>query len=179
MDAIRIPSIIADKVSPRAREVLKQVKKFVDEDCIPADEVFEAQLSTDPDLRWKSIPPIVEELKAKARKLGLWNLWMSKHYEGGAGFTNVEYGLMCEILGRSYLAREALNCSAPDTGNMELLAKYGTEVQKEKWLEPLLDGKIRSAYVMTERFVASSDAKNIELDMRREGNEYVLNGVVR
>jgi acyl-CoA dehydrogenase len=87
---------------------------------VPADEVFEAQLSWDPDKRWKSIPPIMEELKARARQLDLWNLWLSKHYEGGAGFTNLEYGLMCEILGRSVVAREALNCSAPDTGNMEV-----------------------------------------------------------
>ena len=87
---------------------------------VPADEVFEAQLSWDPDKRWKTIPPILEDLKAKARKLGLWNLWLSNHYEGGAGFTNLEYGLICEILGRSLLSREALNCSAPDTGNMEV-----------------------------------------------------------
>jgi acyl-CoA dehydrogenase len=87
---------------------------------VPADEVFEAQLSWDPDKRWKSIPPIMEDLKARARKLGLWNLWLSNHYEGGAGFTNLEYGLMCEILGRSVVSREAMNCSAPDTGNMEV-----------------------------------------------------------
>ncbi|KAF2100355.1 acyl-CoA dehydrogenase NM domain-like protein [Rhizodiscina lignyota] len=177
METIRIPSLIADKISPRARETLAVVKKFVEEDCVPADEVFEAQLSWDPDKRFKNIPLILEDLKAKARKLGLWNLWLSKHYEGGAGFTNLEYGLMCEVLGRSLLSREAMNCSAPDTGNMEVLAMYGTEEQKKQWLQPLLDGKIRSAYVMTERFIASSDAKNIELDMRKEGNEYVLNGV--
>ncbi|KIW06218.1 uncharacterized protein PV09_02694 [Verruconis gallopava] len=176
MDAIRIPPLIADKISPRARETLVKVKKFVEEECVPADELFEAQLSWDPDKRWKSIPPIMEQLKDRARKLGLWNLWLSNHYEGGAGFTNLEYALMCEILGRSVVSREALNCSAPDTGNMEVLAKYGTPEQKKQWLQPLLDGKIRSAYVMTERFVASSDAKNIALEMRREGNEYVLNG---
>lgn len=120
MDTIRIPSLIADKVSPRARQTLVMLKKFVEEDCVPADEVFEAQLSWDPEKRWKTIPPILEELKTKARKLGLWNMWMSKHFPQGAGFTNLEYGLMCEILGRSVLAREATNCSAPDTGNMEV-----------------------------------------------------------
>lgn len=118
----------------------------------------------------------MEDLKARARQLGLWNLWLSNHYEGGAGFTNLEYGLMCEILGRSVVSREAMNCSAPDTGNMEVLAKYGSAQQKKEWLEPLLEGKIRSAYVMTERFVASSDAKNIELAMRRDGSGFVLNG---
>jgi acyl-CoA dehydrogenase len=131
--------------------------------------------------RWKKIPVILDDLKAKARKLGLWNLWLSGHYSGagGEGFTNVEYGLMCEVLGKSLVAREALNCSAPDTGNMEVLIKYGNEEQKKQWLEPLLDGKIRSAYVMTEPSVASSDAKNVSLDMRREGESYILNGTVR
>jgi acyl-CoA dehydrogenase len=130
--------------------------------------------------RWKTIPTILDDLKIKARKLGLWNLWLSGHYAGagGEGLTNVEYGLMCEILGRSNIASEALNCSAPDTGNMELLIKYGNESQKKKWLEPLLDGRIRSAYVMTEPAVASSDAKNVSLDMKRDGDSYVLNGVV-
>jgi acyl-CoA dehydrogenase len=147
---------------------------------VPADEVFEALLSENHETRWKSIPPILDDLKVKARKLGLWNLWLSGHYSdsGGEGFTNVEYGLMCEILGRSNVASEALNCSAPDTGNMEVLIKYGTPEQKKRWLEPLLEGRIRSAYVMTEPAVASSDAKNVSLDMKREGNSYVLNGVV-
>lgn len=147
---------------------------------VPADEVFEALLPEEHTKRWKTIPTILDDLKAKARKLGLWNLWLSGHYAGtgGEGFTNVEYGLMCEILGRSNVAREALNCSAPDTGNMELLIKYGNEAQKKEWLEPLLDGKIRSAYVMTEPAVASSDAKNVSLDMKRDKDSYVLNGVV-
>ena len=147
---------------------------------VPADEVFEALLPEEHSKRWKTIPTILDDLKVKARKLGLWNLWLSGHYSGagGEGFTNVEYGLMCETLGRSSVAREALNCSAPDTGNMEVLIKYGNEAQKKEWLEPLLNGTIRSAYVMTEPAVASSDAKNVSLDMKRDGDSYVLNGVV-
>jgi len=128
--------------------------------------------------RW-SLPPILADLKEKAKTLGLWNMFLAKgHYKEGAGFTNLEYGLMCEQLGRSRTASEATNNAAPDTGNMELLAKYGDEAQKERWLKPLLEGKIRSAYVMTEPGVASSDASNVELSIRREGEEYVLNGQV-
>jgi acyl-CoA dehydrogenase len=100
------------------------------------------------------------------------------HYKESPGFTNLEYGLMAEYLGKSRTASEAVNCAAPDTGNMEVLAKYGNEAQKQKWLKPLLEGEIRSAFLMTEPGIASSDAKNIEMDMRLEGNEYVLNGSV-
>lgn len=118
-------------------------------------------------------------LKARARALGLWNMFLSKsHYTQGAGFTNLEYGLLCEQFGRSRTASEATNNAAPDTGNMELLAKYGTDKQKEEWLGPLLRQEIRSCYVMTEPDVASSDATNVALDMSREGEEYVLNGEV-
>ncbi|ETI27242.1 hypothetical protein G647_09925 [Cladophialophora carrionii CBS 160.54] len=181
MEPVRVPALITDKLRPHAKEALAKVKKFVEEEFmfnrIPADEVFEAQLALHPDQRWKSMPPILEDLKKRARELGLWNLWMHSHFQEGPGFTNVEYTLMCETMGRSHVAPEAMNCSAPDTGNMELLAKYGTEAQKQQWLRPLLDGKIRSAYVMTEIDVAASDAKNLALEMRREGNEYVLNGV--
>ena len=120
---------------------------------------------------------MIEDLKKRARELGLWNLFLPKnHFKEGAGFSNLEYGLMAEYLGKSFIASEAVNCSAPDTGNMEVFAKYGTQAQKDRWLKPLLDGKIRSAFLMTEPDVASSDATNIELNMVKEGNEYVLNG---
>ncbi|GJN75525.1 acyl-CoA dehydrogenase [Purpureocillium lilacinum] len=172
----QIPAIVAHRVSDEAKRMIDVVAKFVEEDCIPADPVLEAQIG-EGDARWESHPPIVEELKAKARKLGLWNMFLPKgHYKESPGWTNVEYGLMAEWLGRSRVASEACNCAAPDTGNMEVLAKYGNDAQKQQWLRPLMDGKIRSAFLMTEPGVASSDATNIELSIRREGNEYVLNG---
>ena len=164
--------------SSRELTNLLQVEKFVEEECIPADPVFAAQLGVG-EQRWKACPPIMDELKAKARKLGLWNMFLPKnHFKEGAGFSNLEYGLMAEYLGRSRVASEACNCAAPDTGNMEVLAKYGNDAQKKQWLEPLLEGKIRSAFLMTEPDVASSDATNIQLTMRREGNDYILNGSV-
>jgi acyl-CoA dehydrogenase len=151
----------------------------VQEECIPAEKVFMAQLGETTQQRFSAHPPIVEELKTKARKLGLWNMFLPKgHYKESAGFTNLEYGLMAEVLAHGYLASEATNCAAPDTGNMEVLAKYGTEKQKKRWLEPLLEGKIRSAFLMTEPDVASSDATNIRMTILKEGNEYVLNGSV-
>ncbi|EXJ63377.1 acyl-CoA dehydrogenase, partial [Cladophialophora psammophila CBS 110553] len=160
MASVLMPSIIEDKLRPHAKETLEAVKRFVEEECIPADTVFEAQLSTHPDQRSKSMPPILEDLKQRARQLGLWNLWMHSHLEEGPGLTNVEYTLMCEIMGRSLT-----------------LAKYGNEQQKMEWLRPFMDGKVRSAYVMTEPTVAASDAESLALEMRREGNEYILNGV--
>jgi acyl-CoA dehydrogenase len=115
----------------------------------------------------------------EAKKLGLWNMFLPKgHYKESPGFTNLEYGLMAEHLGKSRIASEAVNCAAPDTGNMEVLAKYGNEAQKKQWLKPLMDGEIRSAFLMTEPDIASSDARNIQMNIRREGNEYVLNGQV-
>lgn len=165
-------------MSERAKKTLDVVAKFVEEECIPADPVLEAQIGSG-EARWEQHPPIVEDLKAKAQKLGLWNMFFPKgHYKESPGFTNLEYGLMAEWLGKSRVASEAVNCSAPDTGNMEVLAKYGNEAQKAQWLKPLMEGKIRSAFLMTEPDVASSDATNIQLSMRREGDEYVLNGSV-
>jgi alkylation response protein AidB-like acyl-CoA dehydrogenase len=161
---------------------IQQVERFVEEECIPADAVFAQQTNAhghDPVSRFNAHPPVIEDLKAKARKLGLWNMFLPKnHFKEGAGFSNLEYGLMAEYLGKSVTASEATNCAAPDTGNMEVFAKYGTEEQKKKWLVPLLNGEIRSAFLMTEPQVASSDATNIELDMKKDGDYYVLNGQV-
>ncbi|KAL5527322.1 hypothetical protein ACEPAG_6113 [Sanghuangporus baumii] len=172
-------SLVEDKFSPYAKETLSKLITFVNEECVPAQRVARAQIPTDPEKRWMTVVPIVEELKTKAKKLGLWNLFLSKaHYpEFGVPLTNLEYAVMAEILGRvNPLASEACNCSAPDTGNMEVLARYGSPEQQKQWLIPLLNGEIRSAFSMTERFVASSDATNIQTSIRREGNEIVING---
>ncbi|OJD12241.1 hypothetical protein AJ78_07125 [Emergomyces pasteurianus Ep9510] len=172
----KIPPIAVPFVSERAKKTLDIVQQFVEKDCIPADAVFQAQLGQG-EQRWTTTPAILDELKVKAKKLGLWNMFLPRnHFKEGAGFSNLEYGLMAEYLGRSRVASEASNNAAPDTGNMEVFAKYGTEAQKKEWLVPLLEGKIRSAFLMTEPDVASSDATNIKLDIRREGNEYVING---
>ncbi|KAJ5752029.1 Acyl-CoA dehydrogenase family member 11 [Penicillium odoratum] len=172
----RIPPIALPFVSERARKTLDLVEEFVEKECIPAEGVFSAQLG-EGEQRWTTVPPVMEQLKEKAKKLGLWNMFLAKsHFKQGAGYSNLEYGLMAELLGKSKIASEATNNAAPDTGNMEVIAKYGNEAQKQQWLAPLLEGKIRSAFLMTEPDVASSDATNIELSIRREGNEYVLNG---
>ena len=140
--------------------------------------MFEAQIGVG-DARWEAHPKILEDLKKKARSLGLWNMFLPKgHYKESPGFTNLEYGLMAEWLGKSRVASEAVNCAAPDTGNMEVLAKYGNEAQKARWLKPLMEGEIRSAFLMTEPQVASSDARNIEMKIERDGDHYVLNGQV-
>ncbi|KAL2865654.1 uncharacterized protein BJX67DRAFT_373045 [Aspergillus lucknowensis] len=172
----KIPPIALPFVSERAKKTLDLVEEFVEKECIPAEALFSAQLGEGAQ-RWTTTPAIMEELKAKARKLGLWNMFLPKnHFSQGAGFSNLEYGLMAEYLGKSKLASEATNNAAPDTGNMEVFAKYGNDAQKAQWLTPLLEGKIRSAFLMTEPDIASSDATNIQLEIRREGNEYVLNG---
>ncbi|KAK4137672.1 acyl-CoA dehydrogenase NM domain-like protein [Trichocladium antarcticum] len=172
----QIPIAVRDRVSERAKKTLDVVAKFVEEDCIPADAIFEAQIGVG-DARWESHPHIMEDLKTKARSLGLWNMFLPKgHYKESPGFTNLEYGLMAEWLGRSQTGSEAVNCAAPDTGNMEVLAKYGNDAQKAKWLKPLMEGQIRSAFLMTEPQIASSDARNIEMKIERDGDHYVLNG---
>jgi acyl-CoA dehydrogenase len=159
--------------SKRTREYLDHLAEFMQRHVYPAEAVFLAQLESGP-TRWQ-VPPVVEELKAKARERGLWNLFLPES-EHGAGLTNLEYAPLCEVMGRSPIAAEAFNCSAPDTGNMEVLVRYGTPEQKRRWLTPLLEGKIRSAFAMTEPEVASSDATNIQARIERDGDDYVING---
>lgn len=175
----RIPVLCEPFVSQRAKDTLDLVEKFVEEDCVPADPVMRALIGDSTQERFSAHPQLLEDLKKKAKSLGLWNMFLPKnHFKEGAGFSNLEYGLMAEHLGKSLVASEACNCAAPDTGNMEVLAKYGTEAQKRRWLDPLLDGKIRSAFLMTEPDVASSDATNIGLTMHKDGDHWVLNGRV-
>lgn len=171
-----IPAVFLDEISPRGLEFIQKCKDFVDNECLPADAIYFSQIDTGD--RWTKTPQITEHLKAKAKKLGLWNMFLSKHYADGAGFTNVEYGLMAQYLGRSFVAPEATNTSAPDTGNMEILAKFGSDYQKHKWLNPLLNGDIRSAFLMTEKGTSLSNALNISCSaIKNERGNYVLNGV--
>src|SRR5215471_2096510 len=146
------------------------------EHVLPAEPVFAEQAAeaSRAGFPWQR-PAVLAELKAEARRRGLWNLFLAGHPEG-AGLSNLQYAPLAELTGRSFLAPEALNCAAPDTGNMEVLAEFGTEEQKERWLRPLLDGEIRSAFCMTEPDVASSDATNISTSIVRDGDVYVING---
>ncbi len=159
--------------SKKTKMYMEQLTDFMNKYIYPSEHVFHEQLDAGP-TRWQ-IPPIMEELKEKARERGLWNLFLPES-QRGAGLTNLEYAPLCEVMGRSHLAPEVFNCSAPDTGNMEVFERYGTEEHKKQWLQPLLEGKIRSAFAMTEPKVASSDATNIESSIVREGNDYVING---
>ncbi len=157
--------------SERARALEAAVRAFVDTHVIPAEAEYDAHLAT-PGQRW-SVPPIIETLKTRARAAGLWNLFLP-HPELGAGLSNLEYAPLAEAMGRSLIAPEVFNCNAPDTGNMEVLLHYGSEAQRARWLAPLLDGRIRSAFAMTEPDVASSDATNIAARIERDGDHYVV-----
>ena len=159
--------------SPKVEDLRAKVGRFMDDHVYPNERTFEDQLASGPD-RWQ-IPPILEELKDKAKAAGLWNLFLPES-DYGYGLTNLEYAPLSEIMGRVHWASEVFNCSAPDTGNMEVLSRYGTPEQQKAWLEPLLEGKIRSCFAMTEPAVASSDATNIESSIVRDGDEYVING---
>lgn len=160
-------------ISERAQQYQSDLFEFMDSHVYPAEAVYDEQMREAGDPHFH--PPILEDLKAEARKRGLWNLF-HPHPEWGPGLTNLEYAPLAEIMGRSHLASEACNCSAPDTGNMEVLTLFGTDEHKERYLKPLLDGTIRSAFAMTEPAVASSDATNVEMSMVRDGDDYVLNG---
>ena len=157
--------------SDKVKELQKRLTDFMNENVYKNEEVFEGQLNENG--RW-TIPPILEEMKSKAKKEGLWNLFLPES-DYGAGLKNIEYAPLCEIMGRSPIGAEVFNCSAPDTGNMEVFVRYGTEEQKEKWLNPLLNGEIRSSFAMTEPAVASSDASNIQGSIVKDGDEYVIN----
>jgi alkylation response protein AidB-like acyl-CoA dehydrogenase len=157
--------------SDKVKDLQKRLLAFMDEYIYPNEEIYEEHVSG-PN-RWQPVP-IIEELKLKAQAAGLWNLFLPES-DYGAGLTNLEYAPLCEIMGRSTMAPEVFNCSAPDTGNMETLVRYGSKEQQEKWLKPLLEGKIRSCFSMTEPAVASSDATNIEASIARDGDEYVIN----
>jgi acyl-CoA dehydrogenase len=157
--------------SEKTKDLQRRLQDFMDENIYPNELRFRDEIAGD---RWRPTR-LIEELKPRARQQGLWNLFLPDH-ESGAGLTNFEYAPLCEIMGRSALAPEVFNCSAPDTGNMEVLARYGTPEQKEKWLKPLLNGEIRSCFAMTEPEVASSDATNIRASIVRDGEGYVLNG---
>jgi acyl-CoA dehydrogenase len=159
--------------SDKVKELRVRVTAFMDEHVYPREAEVEEFLARAPS-RWM-VPPVIEELKGKARAAGLWNLFLPDS-DYGAGLSNLEYAPLCEIMGRSLIAPEIFNCSFPDTGNMEVLVRYGTPEQKERWLIPLLAGTIRSAFAMTEPGVASSDATNIESSIVRDGDDYVVNG---
>lgn len=160
-------------LSDRAQALYDQLVAFMDAHVYPAEAVYAEQHGNSAD-RWTP-PPIIKELKKKAKAEGLWNLFLPES-EHGAGLNNYDYAHLCEVMGRSAIAPQIFNCAAPDTGNMEVLARYGTPEQQEQWLKPLLNGEIRSCFSMTEPAVASSDATNICTEIKRDGDDYVING---
>jgi acyl-CoA dehydrogenase len=162
--------------SPKVQDLRERLLRFMDDHVYPNEQRREQELKQNArDGHGYGTLPLMEEMKAKAREAGLWNLFLPEA-EHGAGLSNLEYAPLCEIMGRRYWCAEAFNCSAPDTGNMEVLARYGTPEQQERWLKPLLAGEIRSSFAMTEPAVASSDATNIECRIERDGSDYVING---
>lgn len=160
--------------SPRTVELRERLSAFMDAHVYPAERIVHEQSQAQPSGH-AQVPPVIEKLKAKAKSQGLWNLFLPDS-EHGAGLNNQDYAPLAELMGRSPIGPEVFNCSAPDSGNMEILARYGTEAQKARWLAPLLEGRIRSCFSMTEPAVASSDATNIEAEIRRDGDHYVVNG---
>lgn len=167
-------SVMNFSYSAKVIDLKEKLTHFMEQNVYPNEKVYEDQLNLQ-ETRWSGVPPIMEKLKEKAKREGLWNLFLP-HSANGGGLSNLEYAPLCEIMGRSLIGPEVFNCNAPDTGNMEVLDRYGSEEQKEKWLMPLLAGEIRSCFSMTEPDAASSDATNIETSMMRDGSEYVING---
>ena len=162
--------------SPKVKDLQKRLNAFMDQHIYPNEDAFHAEVEANRAKGNPWVPTVImEELKKRARAAGLWNLFLPQS-ERGAGLTNLEYAPLCEIMGRSHIAPEAFNCNAPDTGNMETIERYGNDAQRNEWLMPLLEGKIRSAFAMTEPAVASSDATNIEARIARDGDHYVING---
>ena len=157
----------------KVKLLLDQVERFMDENVYPAERVAQEQVEASGDPH--AAPPILDELKAKARELGLWNLFLREEW-GGAGLTNLEYAPLCEIMGRSGIGPRAFNCAAPDTGNAEIVAEFGSAEQKKRWLEPLLAGEIRSCFSMTEPEVSGADPTGLQTLAKRDGDEYVING---
>ena len=162
------------ELRPEAQDLIARVKDFIEQDCVPSEHIFHNQIE-EGENRWNSYPSVINELKDKAKSKGLWNLFLPES-EYGAGLTNYEYAHLAEVMGTCHIASEAMNCAAPDTGNMEVIARYGNEKHQEEWLKPLLDGEIRSAFAMTEPGVGSSDATNMQATAVLDGDEYVING---
>jgi acyl-CoA dehydrogenase len=162
------------ELRPEAQDLIARVKDFIEQDCVPSEHIFHNQIE-EGENRWNSYPSVINELKDKAKSKGLWNLFLPES-EFGAGLTNYEYAHLAEVMGTCHIASEAMNCAAPDTGNMEVIARYGNEKHQEEWLKPLLNGEIRSAFAMTEPGVGSSDATNMQATAVLDGDEYVING---